>query len=102
MSGGSHDYICYKIENELVGQMHDKELDDLMQDIAELAHDVEWYDSGDTCKETYLESVAKFKQKWFKGNREERLKGYIDESMNSLKDELYNLIGVKNNGNKEI
>lgn len=101
MSGGSHDYICYKIENELVGQMHDTELNDLMQDIAELAHDVEWYDSGDTCKETYLESVRKFKQKWFKGNREERLKGYIDYSIDNLRSELYNLIGVNENG-KEV
>lgn len=41
MSGGCKNYICYKIENELVGQMHDKELDDLMKDITELAHDLE-------------------------------------------------------------
>ena len=101
MSGGSHDYICYKIENELVGQMHDTELNDLMQEIAELAHDVEWYDSGDTCKETYLESVTKFKQKLFKGNREERLKGYIDYSIDNLRTEMYNLIGVNKNG-KEV
>jgi hypothetical protein len=101
MSGGSHDYICYKIESELVGQMYDTELNDLMQDIAELAHDVEWYDSSDIGKETYLESVRKFKQKWFKGNREERLKGYIDYSIDNLRTEMYNLIGVKNNG-KEI
>lgn len=99
MSGGSHDYICFKIENELVGQMYDSELNDLMQDIAELAHDVEWYDSGDTDKETYLESVTKFKQKWFKGNREERLKGYIDYSIDNLRSELYNLIGVNENEN---
>ena len=30
MSGGSRDYICYKIENELCGQMYDDELNDLM------------------------------------------------------------------------
>lgn len=47
MSGGSHNYVCYNIENDLCGQMHDRELDDLMKDIAELAHDLEWYDSGD-------------------------------------------------------
>ena len=40
MSGGSHNYICWKIEEELVGRMHDAELDDLMNDIAELAHDL--------------------------------------------------------------
>ena len=34
MSGGSHNYICYRIEEDLVGQMEDKELDDLMRDIS--------------------------------------------------------------------
>ena len=51
MSGGSHNYICYRIEEDLVGQMEDKELDDLMRDIAELAHDLEWYHSCDTDEE---------------------------------------------------
>lgn len=95
MSGGSHDYICYRIENELVGSMHDIELDDLMKDIAELAHDVEWYDSGDYGYETYEECVKKFKDKWFKTSREERLKGYIDTAINDLREELHRMIGGK-------
>jgi hypothetical protein len=93
MSGGSHNYICYQIEEELVGTMHDKELDDLMKDIAELAHDVEWYDSSDIGETEYKESVKKFKNKWFKSNREERLKGYINKAIEDLKTELINLIG---------
>ena len=92
MSGGSHNYVCYNIENELCGQMHDRELDDLMKDIAELAHDLEWYDSSDISKSAYIETVAKFKAKWFNGNRKERLKGYVDESIRNLKSELYALI----------
>lgn len=92
MSGGSHDYIFCRIEEELVGEMHDAELDDLMKDIADLAHDLEWFDSGYISKSTYLETVAKFKAKWFNGNRKERLKGYVDESIKNLKSELYALI----------
>lgn len=42
MSGGSHGYIYYEIESQLCGAMHDRELNDLMKDIAELAHDLEW------------------------------------------------------------
>lgn len=95
MSGGSHNYICYTIESELVGQMHDKELDDLMKDIAELAHDLEWFDSSDVCEDTYRKSVLKFKSKWFGKTRTERLKDYIDSSINELKEQLYNMIGVK-------
>ena len=72
--------------------MHDRELDDLMKDIAELAHDLEWYDSSDMSKSEYLETVAKFKAKWFNGNRKERLKSYVDSAINDLKSELYALI----------
>lgn len=98
MSGGSHDYLCYRIEEEFAGKMHDLELDDLMKDIATLTHDVEWYDSGDYGDETYFECVRKFKKKWFDISRQERLKGYIDDKLEVTKKELYTLIGVMKNG----
>lgn len=43
-------------------------------------------------KSEYLETVAKFKAKWFNGNRKERLKSYVDSAINDLKSELYALI----------
>jgi hypothetical protein len=95
MSGGCKNYICYKIENELVGQMHDKELDDLMKDIAELAHDLEWFEDADYSYDIYKATVDKFKNKWFGKSRSERLKDYIDSSIDELKEELYNMIGAK-------
>lgn len=95
MSGGSHNYICYRIEEDLVGQMEDRELNDLMQDIATLAHDLEWYHSSDTSHDDYRKSVRKFKDKWFKQSREERLKKYIEESIQEIKEELLNMIGGK-------
>ena len=95
MSGGSHNYIYYKIEEELVGQMHDTELNDLMKDIAKLAHDLEWFDSSDYGENDYKKSVEKFKTKWFGKSRNERIKEYIDESINELKEQLYTMIGVK-------
>ena len=96
MSGGSCNYICYKIEEELCGRMEDAELNDLMKDIAELAHALEWYQSGDTSKSSYENAVSKFKQKWLKGNREERLKKYIDESLDNMRRDFYKLIGEVN------
>lgn len=93
MSGGSHDYVCYKIENELVGQMKDIELNDLMKDIVELAHDLEWADSSDISDEDYFDTVKKFKKKWFITNRDDRLKAYIDEKLNETKNDLYRLLG---------
>ena len=93
MSGGSHNYIYCRIEEDLVGQMEDRELDDLMKDIATLAHDLEWYHSADTSHDDYRESVRKFKDKWFKQSREKRLKKYIEESIQEIKEELLNMIG---------
>lgn len=55
MSGGSMDYVCFKIENA-AGYVSDKEVKDLLMDIAELLHDLEWYDSGDYSKDTYFKN----------------------------------------------
>lgn len=72
--------------------MHDKELDDLMADIVDLAHDLEWYESGDYSKEDYIKTVNKFKRKWFGTDRNERLKGYIDETVEKVRKELYDML----------
>lgn len=96
MSGGSHDYVCFKVEEYLCGQMKDREIDDLMKDIAKLAHDLEWADSGDYCIEDYFKTVKKFKEKWFNAKRNARLELYVDEAISELKSELYRLIGGEN------
>ena len=63
MSGGSMEYICYKIE-EYSADLCDHELTDLAKDMAEVYHDAEWWHSGDIFEETYRKTVAKFKKKW--------------------------------------
>lgn len=99
MSGGSHNNVFCMIEDYLCSQMHDPELNDLMQDIAVLAHDLEWYDSGDINEEKYKASVRRFKEKWFNSSHEERLKKYIDDALEKQKSELYSMIGVKEANN---
>ena len=54
----------------------------------------EWWESGDYSRADYEETLAKFKKKWFKGSRKDRLKAYIDESLADVKSEMYSLIGV--------
>lgn len=93
MSGGSHNYIYCRIEEDLAGQMEDRELNDLITDIVELAHDLEWYKSADYCREDYLKTKRKFKEKWFKQSREERLKKYIETATEELKKDLLEMIG---------
>lgn len=100
MSGGSHDYVYIKIEDELCGKMHDAELNDLIEDIAGLAHDLEWWKSGDTCEDDYREAVRRFKHKWFNHPRDERLKKYVDYSLESTRAELYKMIETGNGGTK--
>lgn len=95
MSGGSHNYISFKIDECLVDQMHDAELNDLIKDISKLAYELEWWESGDTVEEDYFNEVKKFKEKWFGSSREDRLKGYIDDKLNNMKEELIRMIGVQ-------
>lgn len=66
MSGGSHNYIFCRIEEDLCGQMEDEELNELMEDVSKLAHDLEWYHSADIEKETFFKRVAEFKNKWLR------------------------------------
>lgn len=70
-------------------------MNDLVDDIAKLAHDLEWLESGDYDEEKYRKTVLNFKQKWFKSSCEERLKKYVDETLNDVRVELLNMIGIK-------
>lgn len=90
MSGGSLNYFYYQLEDQ-VGVFRDKELDELVADLAELFHDREWYDSGDYGKGDWLESRDAFKEKWFtKHGREERIERYLEE----YKEEIYDAFGI--------
>ena len=89
MSGGSLDYFYNRLE-EHIGDFNDKELDDLVKDLAKLFHDREWYLSSDIGEGQWNEARDKFKQKWFsEGAREERIEQYLEE----VKQELLNSFG---------
>ena len=93
MSGGSYGYIYSSLKNECDGQMYDAEMNDMIRDLCEVLHDLEWWQSCDASEERYRATLEKFKTKWFKGDRKERLKGYIDEQIGIVKRELYQLVG---------
>ena len=93
MSGGSYDYIWCKLSNECEGRMYDAEMNDLVKDLSEVLHELEWWQSGDTSEECYRKTLTKFKAKWFKADRQERLKDYIDEQIGIVRSQLYSLIG---------
>lgn len=93
MSGGSYNYIYSQLQVECENCMHDSEMDDMIHDLCKVLHDLEWWQSGDYDEEQYRETVAQFKTKWFRGDREERIKGYIDNQIGIVRKELYQLIG---------
>lgn len=93
MSGGSYDYIYCRLKEECDGRMYDAEMDDMIRDLAEVLHDLEWWKSADSSEDEYRATLTRFKAKWFKDNREERLKGYIDNQIGIVRNQLYALIG---------
>lgn len=93
MSGGSYNYIYSTLMDECGGEMKDAEMNDMISDLCVVLHDLEWWQSCDTSEEKYRETLKAFKQKWFSGDRTERLKGYIDNQIGIVRNELYNLIG---------
>ena len=41
MSGGSYNYIYSTLEEECAGYMHDAEMNDMINDLCEVLHDLE-------------------------------------------------------------
>ena len=65
MSGGSYNYEYSRVEDQYVEMMYDDELNDMMEDLVKVLHDLEWWQSGDYSEDDYRESVKQFKDKWF-------------------------------------
>lgn len=110
MSGGRFNYrdsdLCEEIfgwrysyehkNNEMPPNVfEDREVSNLIYDVFQLIHDFDWYYSGDTSKDTYLEKKAAFKKKWLGNNRGLRVKQTIDTAIEELREEMYESFGVK-------
>ena len=92
MSGGSMNYAYHHL-NDMADYVNDKEIKELITDLAELMHDLEWWDSGDYSAATYYETLNNFKAKWFGDNRNERLREYLNTTLDDMKTEIGRLLG---------
>lgn len=72
----------------------DKQISELIWDVFCLMHSFDWYRSGDTGQEDYMEDVQYFKNKWLGKTRKEITKREIDLSIHELKEELYKTLDV--------
>ena len=91
MSGGYYNYVYSKVR-EGADYAQDKEIKALIEDLADLLHDEEWYESGDYGKQHYVESLKTFKKKWLHQTDSEHLKKYIDEVLDQAKEEIDNMV----------
>ena len=104
MSGGHFEYLDGRLKDEIFGWtdkpknvFEDREISELVFDVLDLIHEFDWYYSGDTSKETYLEAKAEFKKKWF-SNRGVRIKRTIDKALGEVRAELYETYGIEKDG----
>ena len=71
-----------------INPMDDKMISELVWDVFCLLHSYDWYIEGDTDKETYLEDLKRFKNKWLKVSQEERFQREIDKVLVEARAEL--------------
>ncbi len=91
MSGGAMDYVYYKLEVAAC-ETHDIEIRHLLEDLSKVLRDEEWYYSGDISEERYLETRQAFMDRYFKTDRKDRLREYLEEEINKAKEQLEKLI----------
>lgn len=110
MSGGRFNYQDGALKSEIFGYyfnkqecvpnvFEDREISELVWDVLDLIHDYDWYASGDTSKQDYLDSKDAFKEKWFK-NRKAVDKAIVDKAVKELKSDLYESFGYGSVGNE--
>ena len=87
MSGGSFNYMCYTFKDTYEGQMEDVELNELIDDLSKVLHDLEWWQSADISEDSYRKTVQKFKEKWF-GSRDVELRSLIAKELDKVKNTL--------------
>lgn len=83
----SYNHISISVEYDLVGQMHDTELNEMMKDLVPVLEDLESWQEADIGEEQYRETVTKFKSKWFK-RRKCDIEALVNEEFEKKKTEL--------------
>lgn len=96
MSGGHFSYTDSQAKSEIFGWtdkptnvFEDREISELIFDVFDLIHDYDWYVSGDTDENDWLQAKRAFKAKWLHSQPEERTKAIIDAVIDDARQELY-------------
>ena len=70
-------------------------ISELVYDVFCLLHSFDWYESGDTCEETYLADVERFKEKWLRNLSDAHMKEIVDDEIIRLREKLYNAFNIE-------
>lgn len=74
------------------------EMEEMMKDLVDLLHDLEWWRSADSDEKRYRESVNKFKKKWFKQTKidvQKQIESEFERTKNELLKEFEYLKDVE-------
>lgn len=110
MSGGHFDYTDSQAKSEIFGWtdkptnvFEDREISELIFDVFDLIHDYDWYVSGDTDENDWLQAKRAFKAKWLRSPSEERTKAIIDAVIDDARKELYKtFLSCKDGTSKDL
>ena len=116
MSGGHFDYrndnLCHDIYGwgvsanygakgfeqskiaRRINPFEDLVISEIIFDVFCLLHSYDWYQSGDTCKETYRADVERFKKKWLNTLPQSYIQEVVDGEVTRLRDEIYKTFGI--------
>lgn len=92
-SGGSYNYTYTNLDI-YYHNVYDDELDLMIQDLREVLHDLEWWQSYDIDEEDYRKTLNEFKNKWLK-NKETTQQIKLNAIKRHLEDGI-KIIGEEN------
>lgn len=73
-----------------IDPMDDLIMSELIFDVFCVLHSYDWWQSGDTCEDTYRADVQRFKDKWLTKLSDDRVREIIDDELNVVRGRLYN------------
>lgn len=97
MSGGSFDYMCYKVLDTYGGRMLDPVLNQMLEDFVKVLHDLEWYESADYSEDHYRRTVEWFKTKWI-GKPAPILRDVVEQEIQNMRKRLLTAVAWTDGG----
>ena len=95
---GRRGYLSDVKRARKLNPLENKQLSELAYDMLCLIHSADWYLSGDTGEDTYLEDVKFFKEKWLGVKPDDMVRAEIDKCVLETKEELYRELLYEHDG----